>query len=91
MIYNIETINIDPKFQELCKSPYPNHPRGCPNYGKKKGCPPKQKLFFDVFDCYFYLIFTEFDLGSHVSRLKKKHPKWTQRQLECCMYWQEKT
>ena len=63
MIYNIEVIEIDPKFQELCKHPYPNHPKGCPNYVKKKGCPPKQKLFFDIFDSDFYLIFTKFDLG----------------------------
>ncbi len=88
MIYNIEIINVDPKFQEFCKLPYPNHPRGCPNYGKKKGCPPEQKLFFDIFDHDFYLIFTKFDLGAHVAKLKKKHSKWTQRQLECCLYWQ---
>ena len=88
MIFNIHTINIDPKFQELCRSPYPNHPRGCPNYGKKRGCPPRQKLFFDVFDRDFYLIFTEFNLAAHVRRMKKKHPDWTNRQLYCCLYWQ---
>lgn len=88
MIFNIHTINVDPMFQELCRKPYPNHPRGCPNYGKKKGCPPKQKLFFDVFDSDFYLIFTEFDLATHVKKMKKRHPKWTDRQLYCCLYWQ---
>lgn len=88
MIYNIHTINIDPAFRDLCQKPYPNHPRGCPNYGKKKGCPPKQKLFFDVFDRDFYLIFTKFDLATHVGRMKKKHPNWTDRQLFCCLYWQ---
>jgi len=88
MIYNIETIEIDPKFQKLCMAPYPGHPRGCPNYGKKEGCPPKQKLFFDMFDSDFYLIYTEFNLGGHVKRMKKKHPDWTDRQLYCCLYWQ---
>ena len=88
MIYSIHTINIDPIFQQLCRKPYPNHPRGCPNYGKKKGCPPKQKLFFDVFDRDFYLIFTEFDLATSVKKMKKKHPDWTDLQLYCCRYWQ---
>ena len=88
MIYNIHTINIDPAFQKLCRNPYSNHPRGCPNYGKKKGCPPQQKLFFEVFDSDFYLIYTEFDLAAHVKKMKKKHPNWTDRQLYCCLYWQ---
>lgn len=88
MIYNIHTINIDPVFQKLCCNPYPNHPRGCPNYGKKKGCPPQQKLFFSVFDSDFYLIYTEFNLATHVRKMKKKHPNWTGRQQYCCLYWQ---
>lgn len=88
MIYNIHTINIDHKFRELCKNPYYNHPRGCPNYGKRKTCPPQQKLFFDVFDSDFYLIFTKFDLKNHIDKMRKKHPNWTEKQLYCCLYWQ---
>jgi len=88
MIYNIHTIIIDPKFQDLCKKAYYNHPKGCPNYGRKKECPPKQKMFFDVFDSIFYLIFIEFDLGTHVKRMQSLHPEWTDRQLRCCLYWQ---
>jgi hypothetical protein len=26
---------------KLCRLPYPNHPKGCPNYGKRALCPPK--------------------------------------------------
>lgn len=89
MIYNIHTINIDPAFQKLCKQSYYNHPRGCPNYGKKKGCPPRQKLFFDIFEHDFYLIYTEFNLTTHVKKMKKKHSDWTDRQLYCCLYWQQ--
>ena len=88
MTYNIEMINVDPVFQSMCKRPYHNHPRGCPNYNHKAGCPPQQKLFFEVFDSDFYLIFNEFDLRNHVKRLKRKHPKWTERQLYCCLHWQ---
>ena len=88
MIYNIEVINVDPVFQSMCRQPYYNHPRGCPNYNHKKGCPPKQKLFFDVFEGDFYLIYTEFDLATHVKKLRKEHRGWTERQLYCCLYWQ---
>jgi predicted metal-binding protein len=88
MIYNIHTINIDPMFQKLCRQSYPGHTKGCPNYGKKKGCPPQQKLFFDIFDQDFYLIYTEFDLATHVKKMRKKHSDWTDRQLYCCLYWQ---
>jgi len=90
MIYIIEAINIDPIFQSMCKQSYYNHPRGCPNYNKKKGCPPKQKLLFDIFYRDLYLIYTEFDLKSHVNKLRKIHPNWTERQLHCCLYWQGK-
>jgi len=88
LIYNIHTIWIDEKFQEMCKTPYWGHPRGCPNYGKRKTCPPQQKMFFDVFDKDFYLIYTKFDLRSHIEKMKQRHPKWTNRQLKCCLYWQ---
>lgn len=88
MIYNCSLIQVDPVFREMCRKPYWGHPRGCPNYGKKESCPPQQKEFFDVFDSDVYLIYTEFDLGKHVAKMKKKHPAWTDRQLYCCRYWQ---
>lgn len=36
------------------------------------------------------MIWNKFDLGSHVDRMRLKHPDWTHRQLSCCLYWQPK-
>ena len=73
-----------------CKTPYHGHPKGCPNYGKKEGCPPGQKLIYDLLDFKqpLYVIYTEFDLGENAHRMKVKHPSWTWRQCACCLYWQ---
>jgi hypothetical protein len=74
---------------ELCRRPYPGHPRGCPNLGKKQGCPKVpllgevldgEKLLWAAWNCFLF--------GEHVARLREKHPKWSKRQLECCLYWQ---
>ena len=79
-------------FQEMCKLPYPGHPKGCPNYGKRRACPPRQRLLPDIFNMTrpLYVICTSFDLKSHVSFLQKTHPTWSRRQLYCCLYWQGK-
>jgi len=74
----------------LCVRPYPNHKKGCPNYGKKKGCPPGVPMFDKVYDLSkpVYAIYNVFDFGMHVNRMEYKHPDWSKRQLECCLYWQ---
>lgn len=74
----------------LCCTPYPNHPYGCPNFGKKKGCPPGVVHLRDYLDLTHsvYAIWTTFDLGDHRERMKQAHPQWTRRQLDCCLYWQ---
>jgi len=74
----------------MCAKRYPNHKWGCPNYGKKKGCPPGAPMFDEAYDLVrpVYAIYIVFDFKGHVSRMKEKHPKWSQRQLECCLYWQ---
>lgn len=66
----------------LCSLSYYGHPNGCPNWNKK--CKPTH--IFNLKDCY--VIYTVFDFGSHVERMKIKHPDWSKRQLECCLYWQ---
>ena len=82
---------IDYKVRALCIKPYPNHPKGCPNFGKKEGCPPKAKKFEDVFDITkpIYAIVNVFDLKSHADKMKEKHPNWSERQIYCCLYWQK--
>jgi hypothetical protein len=78
------------KTMELCRRPYPGHARGCPNFTKKKGCPPGAKPLADVLDLTrpLWAAWNCFLFGEHVAHFKKKHPRWSKRQLECCLYWQ---
>jgi hypothetical protein len=47
-------------------------------------------LLVEVFDMSLpvYLIANRFDFGTHTEKMKAKHPEWTRRQIECCLYWQ---
>ncbi len=75
---------------DLCLKPYPNHKNGCPNYATKKGCPPGVPMFDSFYDLSksIYAIYNVFDFKGHVDRMREKHPDWSKRQLECCLYWQ---
>lgn len=75
-----------------CKLPYPNHPKGCPNYGNKVGCPPKVCKIDKLFDLNrkHWLAIIKFDLKTHKDRMRLKHPNWSDKQLACCLYWQGK-
>lgn len=81
---------IDYSVRQLCPKPYYNHPRGCPNYGRKKGCPPGAPLFDQVYDLSHpvFAIINEFDIGGHIQKMKEKHPEWSEHQLRCVLYWQ---
>lgn len=83
---------FEPGVRELCRQPYPGHPRGCPNYGKKAGCPPRAPLLTETLDsCHrAYVIYNAFPIGQHAHRMKAKHPQWSERQAFCCLYWQPK-
>jgi predicted metal-binding protein len=83
---------IDYSVRGLCCKPYYNHKNGCPNFGKRDICPPQAPKFEDYYDLSkrFFVIYTEFDLESHVAKLREKHPQWSKRQLYCCYYWQKK-
>ena len=91
--YFVEVIPvIDFSMRKICTNPYPNHPKGCPNYGKKAGCPPQlpridQLLEMDISQP-IYAIFNKYDFKGHCDRMRAKHPKWSKRQVECCLYWQ---
>jgi len=76
------------KTRGWCLLPYPNHPKGCPNYRKKCrwGAPPIE-FYFDLYKP-MYAVFSEFNLEAHMERMKKKHPKWSNRQARCVLYWQ---
>lgn len=75
---------------ELCRRSYPGHKNGCPNYGKRPTCPPKAARWtIETIARYeWYAVWIEFELGAHVARMQDRHPDWSQRQCECCLYWQ---
>ena len=83
-------IVIDYSVRELCFRPYPNHPKGCPNYGKRGFCPPKCPRIEDWFDILegFWIVWIKFDFATHRRNMRRKHPDWSQRQIDCCLYWQ---
>lgn len=80
----------DPAVRDLCCRRYPNHPHGCPNYGKKPGCPPAAPLLPDVLDLSkpVYAIWNVFDFKAHCDKMRQKHPTWSDRQVTNCLYWQ---
>lgn len=81
---------VDPSVRDLCRKPYPGHPRGCPNYGKRGNCPPQALLLNEVVDLSktIWVVWVEFNLEWQRNRMRWKHPKWSIRQAECCLYWQ---
>ena len=87
--YHIINPIIDSIIPKLCKRPYYLHKNGCINYSRKKGCPPGVSLINRIIDLneIVYIIYNKFDFKGHVERIRKKHPDWTKRQLECCLYW----
>jgi len=80
----------EPNVRRLCTTSYPGHPKGCPNYGQRKTCPPQARLIENVLDLSsdIFVVWNCFALGAHVERMRKKHPEWSDRQCRCCLYWQ---
>ena len=83
-------LRVDLKVKEYCTLPYPDHPRGCPNYGMRACCPPEAPVIHDVMDMDrpVFLVWSAFDLAAHVEKMMSKHPSWSYRQAACCLYWQ---
>lgn len=77
--------------KRLCIISYSSHRKGCPNYNKKKGCPPNVRMFDYYFDMTkpIYAIYNAFDIKSHMAKMKEKHPHWTDRQCRNPLYWQK--
>lgn len=86
----VERIIIEPSVRRICFRPYPNHKKGCPNYDKKPGCPPQAPLIEKILDIDqpIWAIWNIFDFRQHCEKMKKKHPNWSERQIQCCLYWQ---
>ena len=70
----------------FCCMPYPNHPKGCPKFPK---CIEDNQLeFYSPTSLSWYAVIEEFDLETHAKKMKELHPKWTDRQCKCVLYWQ---
>jgi predicted metal-binding protein len=89
MIIKLKSIILLSTNLNLCIKSYPGHSRGCPNYNHKKGCPPLKYRFNEKTLPPYYAIINEFNLAKHVARMKSLHPQWSERQLVCCLYWQQ--
>ena len=89
-VVKTDTVDLAPNAAEWCRLPYPDHPRGCPAYGKRGDCPPRARRFNSVFLPPFYLVAVRFDLQNHVQRMLAKHKDWTVRQARCVLYWQKR-
>jgi hypothetical protein len=86
---NVQPV-IDYSVRGLCAKPYPRHPKGCPNHGRRETCPPAAPLFDVVYDLSrpVIAVWNVFDLEAHVAKMRAKHPGWSQAQLVNCLYWQ---
>jgi len=83
---------LNDSVRDLCYKPYPNHPKGCPNFNQRNTCPPMALYWKHIIDISqpIYAIINKFDFKYHVKSMKEKHPDWTELQLKCCLYWQGK-
>ncbi|KKN18395.1 hypothetical protein LCGC14_0956210 [marine sediment metagenome] len=85
-----DAITFTTKTQLWCQLPYPNHPKGCPNYNNKETCPPKARYKPEILDHYsnFFLIYANFNIKKQKERMLEIHPNWSQKQASCLLYWQ---
>lgn len=83
---------INSAARDWCVLPYPDHPKGCPNFGKKAICPPQVEYIEDwlvgVEELRFVCV--SFNLKEHSERMLERNPHWSQRQARCLLYWQPK-
>ena len=88
-LFQVDPI-INPRVRSYCRLPYPGHPRGCPNFGRRDICPPKAPHFEKIvdIDASVYCIVNKFDLKAHADVMRARHPDWSEAQIYCCLYWQ---
>jgi len=88
--YEVVDLVIDYRAREWCLLPYPNHPKGCPNYNHKEECPPLAPVIEDFIDLKKkkWFVVAKFNLQEHANNLKAKHSDWSDKQARCVLYWQ---
>jgi predicted metal-binding protein len=88
--YEVIDLVIDNRAREWCLLPYPDHPKGCPNYNQKAECPPLAPVIKDFIDLKKkkWFLVAKFNLQAQEDRMIVKHPDWSKRQARCVLYWQ---
>ncbi len=81
----------DPRIKAHCLDPYPAHPKGCPNWNYKEGCPPHIPYFPDVYSQEVYIAAVRFNFAEYLAQKREKHPDWTDRALRNPRHWQGHT
>jgi len=87
MIIPLHTVVYDERARDgtWCMAPYPNHPKGCPNFPK---CCESRTDFNEYQDYDWFAVVEEFNLKNHAEKMKEKHQGWSERQARCVLYWQ---
>ncbi len=88
LLGDLVPVDYDPMVRALCRRPYYQHPKGCPNFGKRPDCPPMAPLFLNVCQPLVYTAAIRFDFGDYVERRRKEHPDWTEKALRNLRHWQ---
>jgi hypothetical protein len=85
-----EHLVLEPKARQWCTLPYPDHPHGCPNFGKHVTCPPEapEAAGWLTGTSTLWLAYVKFDLAAHVAKMQAQQPGWSMRQARCLLYWQ---
>lgn len=73
-----------------CIQPYWKHPKGCPNFNSKEGCPPGILHIEDEYDLNkpIFLLAARFPFLKFISEKKIQHPDWSMRALINQRHWQ---
>jgi predicted metal-binding protein len=74
-----EDLEFDKSVQTFCISAKFK----CPNYGHSWACPPEAPYLEEQVSKFkkFFLIYSKFDLTSHVKEIKAKHPKRSEESI----------
>jgi len=74
---------------KMCLKPYYKHPKGCPNFNYKRGCPPKVLNISQQYDTEkMNIILLKFSFEEYISAKSQIHPDWPLRELANPRHWQ---
>lgn len=86
---DLTPIICDHRIQNYCRLPYPDHPKGCPNFARKPNyCPPTAPYFPDIFEPNAYIAAVSINFKQYLEIRKNIHPEWTDRALRNPRHWQ---